>query len=83
MTNGDRIRAMSDEELAEHLDSFGCEGPWSDAFGERFCKNCPTTECLVDGYSKPMQLTECDFVDSVCPHGDSILWWLRQPVKDG
>lgn len=25
-------------------------------------------------------LNECDFADGVCPHGNSIQWWLKQPV---
>lgn len=83
MTNADRIRAMSDEELAEFILSivYARNTPWSDLFTNTFCKNCPTTVCAVDGY-KSMDLHECDFVDGKCPHGSDVVWWLQQPAKE-
>lgn len=66
MTNGDRIRAMSNEELRNFLDKFRVE-TYAEPFGKKFCKCCPTTEC--------------EFVDGVCPHGDSLMWWLKRPVE--
>ena len=84
MTNGDRIRAMSDEELAKFLDglAFSRETPWSDLFARKFCDNCPTVRCVVEGYRQEMEFNECDFADGKCPHGDDVLWWLKEPVKE-
>lgn len=84
MTNADRIRATTDEELAEFLSSiaYGRETPWSEPFDEKFCKSCPTTTCTVEGYHHPMDLHECDFTDGKCPHGSDIVWWLQQPALE-
>lgn len=79
MTNGDRIRSMTDEELRNFLDKFRVE-TYTVPFGEKFCKNCPTTEGAVEGNLIPLRLHECDFADGVCPHGDSLMWWLEQKV---
>lgn len=82
-TNADRIRSMSDEELAEFLDqiAYARETPWSIPFQKKICNNCPTTTCIVEGYHHPMELNECDFADGECPHGSDIVWWLQQPAE--
>lgn len=83
-TNADRIRAMSDEELAEFLDqiAYARETPWSIPFQKKICNNCQTTTCTVEGYHHPMELNECDFEDGECPHGSDIVWWLQQPAEE-
>lgn len=83
-TNGDRIRAMSNEELASFLQSlaFERETPWADPFARKFCDNCPTVRCVVEGYRQEVELNECDFADGKCPHGDDVLWWLKEPVEE-
>lgn len=83
-TNGDRIRAMSDEELAKFLKSlaFGRETPWADPFARKLCDNCPTIICVAKETGEEMELHECDFEDGECPHGDDILWWLKEPVEE-
>ena len=75
---------MSDEELAKFLDglAFSRETPWSDLFARKFCDNCPTVRCVVEGYRQEMEFNECDFADGKCPHGDDVLWWLKEPVKE-
>lgn len=47
-TNGDRIRAMTDEELAKYLDGLGFGGtpPTCDMDGERDYKKC--RDCWLD-----------------------------------
>lgn len=80
-SNADRIRAMSDEELADFLDSAE-KTPWSKSFVDTCCKNCPTTTCTVKGYDHQLELNECDFVDGKCPHGRDVEWWLRQPAGE-
>ena len=84
MTNADRIRAMTDEELSEFLSSiaYGRETPWCEQFAEKFCKSCPTTTCTAEGHHHPMDLHECDFTDGKCPHGRDIVWWLQQPAGE-
>lgn len=84
MTNADRIRTMSDEELAGLIEKFayGGETPWCDAFTKEFCDNCPETEAKVEGYSNLLRLHECDFEDGKCPHGGDIMWWLQQPAEE-
>ena len=79
MTNGDRIRAMSNEELRDFLDKFRVE-TYSEPFGEKFCKSCPTQEVYCAPYGDTLKLTECSFADGVCPHGDSLAWWLEQEI---
>ena len=84
VTNADRIRAMSDEELTEFLSriAYGRKTPWSDQFAKKFCSSCPTTEYKSECYLKPMHLHECDFTDGKCPNGNEIVWWLRQPAEE-
>lgn len=81
-TNADRIRAMSDEELADFLCSVAYAGdtPWSDLVARKFCDNCPTVEGTVQETGKTMVFYECDFSDGKCPHGSDVVWWLRQPA---
>lgn len=81
VTNGDRIRAMGDEELAEFLCGLAFAGntPWSDPFVREFCDNCPTVEGTVEETGQTMDFNECDFADGKCPNGSDVVWWLRQP----
>lgn len=81
MTNADRIRAMSDQELAAFLDriSIGGDETWECIFKTTFCDCCPTVEVTEEDGTQH-HLNECDFADGVCPHGNSIQWWLKQPV---
>ena len=81
-TNADRIRVMNDQELAEFLEriSVGGEEPWESAFAAGFCDGCPTVQATDDD-GRHYSLNECDFTDGVCPHGNSIQWWLGQPVS--
>ena len=82
-TNADRIRVMNDQELVEFLEriSVGGEEPWETAFAAGFCGCCPTVDA-VDDDGRHYSLNECDFADGVCPHGDSIQWWLGQPAGE-
>lgn len=83
MTNADRIRAMSDGELAEWICdmAYGRKTPWSDPFEKKFCDNCPTVHCTYEN-GKEDDFHECDFVDGECPHGSDIVWWLKQPAEE-
>ena len=83
MTNADRIRAMTDEELAELLSqtAYAGETPWCEPFNRKFCDNCPTVEGTIKETGKTMDFNECDFADGKCPHGSDIVWWLGQPAE--
>lgn len=35
----------------------------------------------TDEYGRHYNLHECNFADGVCPHGDSVLWWLVRPQQ--
>ena len=80
MTNADRIRAMSDEELAKYLDTLTWKEPaWDRWFNEEFCKKCKP---LVGEYEgKTIEFHECETCDGECPHGDATLLWLQQPAE--
>lgn len=82
-TNADRIRAMSDEELAEFLSSiaYGRETPWSEPFARRLCDSCPTVHVTYESGIED-DFHECDFLDGKCPHGSNIVWWLQQPAEE-
>lgn len=82
-TNADRIRAMSDDALADFISriAYGMETPWSKPFLETFCHSCPAPEYALDDGRK-MKLHECDFTDGECPHGGDILWWIEQPAEE-
>jgi len=84
MTNADRFRAMSDEELAHFIEklAYGRKTPWGDLFQETFCKSCPAHEYITE-HGQKMRLRECDFADGECPHGSDIAWWLQQPAEVG
>lgn len=83
-TNADRIRNMSDEELADFLLKlvYSQDTPWSIPFARKFCDNCPTIEAKIEGYGKIMKFNQCDFVGEECPHGRDIMWWLREPAEE-
>lgn len=85
VTNADRIRAMSDEELAELLSqtAYAGETPWCEPFDRKFCDNCPTVGVTIVETGKTMDFNECDFADGKCPHGSDIVWWLGQPAEEG
>lgn len=82
-TNADRIRAMTDEELADFLCGIAYAGnmPWCEPFLTRFCKSCPTVEGTIKETGQTMDFHECDFADGKCPHGSDIVWWLQQPAE--
>ena len=83
-TNGDRIRAMSDEELAKFLQSiaFGRETPWSTPFARTFCDKCLPIKAIAVETGNEIEFHECECWDGNCPNGDDVTWWLKQPVEE-
>ncbi len=70
MTNGERIRSMTDAELAVFLEELDT-ATWDGAFYNVVCENCVrnTAESVL-----------CSGED--CPYGNSCEWWLSQPVRE-
>ena len=69
MTNSERIRQMTDEELVRFLREIeqSPDGPWQGTFIAHVCSDCGVQHLQV-----------CDR----CPEGDEILWWLDQEVSE-
>ena len=82
-TQGDNIRGMNDEALAEFLCGIAYTGrePWSEPFAQKFCQECPAQEYTLDDGRK-LNLHECEFADGKCPHGSDAVWWLQQPAEE-
>lgn len=74
MTNSEKIRQMTEEELAKFLRQIeqSPDGPWQAAFVNHVCPSCEVWHLEI-----------CDR----CPMGDELMWWLKQEVnrddKDG
>lgn len=83
-TNGNRIRAMTDEELAAFLCEIAYTGrePWSEPFARAFCDKCQTYKCTMQDTGQVLEMRECDFVDGKCPHGSDSVWWLQQDAVE-
>lgn len=84
MTNGDKIRSMSDTELAQLFEkNFKIENIAESWFEKSYCKNkeiCETFEGVCDG--KVIRFNECDTPDG-CPHHKNktvIEMWLESEV---
>jgi hypothetical protein len=80
MTNFEKFKSMSIDELADWLDKYGqFDGsPWMEWFNDNYCKKCESIECEVDekdafwpGYT--MDCTYCE-LENKCkyfPHLNS------------
>lgn len=82
LTNGDRFRMKSDEEIAdapELLESSRYSRERE--FVEECCKKCPVQLLKIES-EEVIELHPCDFEEGECPHGNALLWWLRQPAED-
>lgn len=66
MTNSEKIRHLTNEELAEFLRGIERypDGPWWDTFHEGVCVKC-------------LYHNDCDNCEE-----DEILWWLKQEVSE-
>lgn len=82
-TNADVIRSMDNEQLANFIKRLVYDGKdlWSEAFRKTFCDQCDPVEELDLETGCARDVYPCDYADGICPHGDDILWWLRQPVE--
>ena len=71
-TNADRIRAMSDEELAELLTDENFQTNVSNEFCGHLCKNSSTEGCLLNLEKEPCPYTE----------KDDMIEWLQSEVEE-
>lgn len=81
MSNFDRIKDMSLDEMEEFLQDAEYRSPWADEFAEACCKTCEPEMVPTDEFHRPMQFYPCDYEEHHCPHGDIIRWWLEQEAK--
>jgi len=79
MTNEEHIRTMSHDELYEFLEYAVQDYPWYDEFANAFCKHCEPTY-KINGND----VCQCELDINKCPHekGNTLEWWLKQPVKN-
>ena len=54
MTNADRIRAMSDEELAAWIDDMYCKCVWCD-IKKANCNDIKCTDCIIEWLQQPAE----------------------------
>lgn len=88
-TNADRIRMMSDEELAKFVCSISLYGhePWSNTFEEMVCNSCRAIfEQTSEKWGK-YEVKACECTGHSCPHNgecgpNDIAWWLMQPTEE-
>jgi len=81
MSNFERIKEMTLDEMEEFLQDAEYRSPWAEEFAEACYKTCKPDVVMVEGYEKPLSLYQCDYDGHHCPHGDSIRWWLEQEAK--
>ena len=72
MTNGDRIRKMTDEELADLLTDENFQTNVSNEFCGHLCKNSSTEGCLLNLEKEPCPYTE----------KDDMIEWLQSEVEE-
>lgn len=91
MTNYEKIKSMSKDELARFLDDVAIdEAPWNKAFDEHFCKDCPAVKANMErpdgtpGIEMSFAWCEvfghCKFfsqLDDTPSHLDVLKWWLN------
>lgn len=77
MTNAEKIRNMTDEQLVEFLNDWTWEKA-SEAFGDKCCSKCEPVIAEYNG--RETEFAKCEFDDYVCPYekGDCVKWWLQE-----
>jgi hypothetical protein len=78
VTNFEKIKNMSAEELAEFLDRLDCpeHQPWLDWGNEKFCKKCePVMVHYVDS-PRQFEVSPCDIGECPFGVGDISTWCL-------
>lgn len=85
MTNADKIRYMSDAQLAVFIEKILLTGDemWSVPFSKKFCEKCQPVATKESPVCGTVEFYECDFADGKCPNGGDLEWWLKQPAGGG
>lgn len=83
MTNAEKIRSMTDEELLAFLNDWTWETA-SELFGKKFCAKCEPVVVKPDGYYRALTFSKCEFDDYTCPYddGDCVRWWLNADCEE-
>ena len=63
MTNMEKLRTMSLEDLAEWLDKNGMfdTSPWSEWFNQKYCDKCESVKCKYEDTEKTLGFTPYRF----------------------
>lgn len=89
MTNFEKIKNFSIEELAEFLDGqcWNDDAPWSKWFNDTYCSNCEPIEVTLEGYHRPIGCAYCE-LENKCRFFDHYLEpvemcqkWLESKIK--
>ena len=82
MTNFERIKGMTLDELDQFLQDAEDSPPWVKAFADAYCATCKTETVMLEGCTRPVTLYECDYIPRNCLHGNSIRWRLEQEADE-
>ena len=84
ITNADKIRHMSDEQLAKFIEQILLTGDnmWSVPFSEKFCEKCQPVAAKESPVFGTVEFYECDFAYGKCHNGGDLEWWLKQPANE-
>ena len=79
MTNFDKIKNMSEYELAAWLAKRAMYdgSPWDTSFAERFCHNCPSIAGECQEFGRTMEFSWCELHDGRCKYFPDIPDFLR------
>ena len=79
MTNEERIRSMTHDELYNFLNTIAQDGPWYNEFNNELCKYCEP----IGQNDEEDDVLRCELSMDNCPYenGDVLKWWLKQTVK--
>lgn len=62
MTNIEKIKTFSIEELSGFLDSIGFDNtPWMNWFENKYCNNCDCVKCFHEAIGAEVEYSYCEF----------------------
>ena len=93
MTNFEKLKSMSVEELAKWLNENGQfdTAPWTLWFDQKYCKNCEDIECKSPDDSRKYICAYCEIYDNcrffpdysdVPDNLEVIKMWLKAEVEE-
>lgn len=89
MTNIEKIKTFTVEELSKFLDSVGFDDtPWMNWFNNKYCNNCDGVNCILEVVGREVECSYCEvykkcrfFPDRLSDNIDSkeiCAMWLRE-----